>query len=439
MERRPDIVLMVMDSARADRLSCYGYHRRTTPFLDELCSFAVVYDQAIAPAYWTLPSHSSLFTGLYPSEHGALRPGMALPGDIGPTMAEALSEAGYTTIALSNNPNVSHPTNLSRGFQVFDDAWRRKRRARIWKALASGHRLLGLGDDGAAATLRRAAELLRSGSQPLFLFLLFMDTHMPYFAHWRGPGGLSLPLRAWRMLPVYARFTAGGNWGALLRERPHLVHLLNDLYDGELSHFDRQLRRFFQDLAVCRGKRDIVSIITADHGEALGDHGKMSHGASVYDALGRVPLIIHAPGWVKAPARVKAQVQLTDIWPSLARRLGLPTAADHWAEKRPDLFDLDRLRDGDWPAFMETSPEDGLTAVRSNGYKYIVTLEGEELYDLRDDPAELKDLASQRPEILEKMRAELGAFRKHSKPYRGPTPTSEDREFVSQLRALGYL
>jgi arylsulfatase A-like enzyme len=439
MQNRPNIILIVMDSVRADRLSCYGWHRRSTPFLDSLAARGAIYEQAISPSFWTLPSLCSLFTGLYPSEHGAVKAGLVLADDIAPTMAEALREAGYHTIGLSNNPNISGATNLSRGFEVFDDAWRVARKARVWRVLARGHRVLGFGDDGAAATLRRAAALLKGPRRPFFLFLLFMDTHFPYFPHWRSSVGISLPLRSLAMWPVYARFARGGNWGALLRQRPHLTPLLSDLYEGELSCLDARLRRFFSEIGPVCDLENTVTIVTADHGEALGDHGKISHGASVYDSLGRVPLIASAPAFLPSGTRVTAQVQLTDIWPSLARHLGLPAPAGHWDGKRPDILSLDQMREGPWPAYMETSPEDGLTAIRANGWKYIVGPEGEEIYDLAQDPGELSNLARVQPARLAEMKESLARWREALRPYAGLPSTSDDEEFVARLKALGYM
>jgi arylsulfatase A-like enzyme len=439
MAYRPNIVLVVMDSVRADHLSCYGYHRRCTPFLDRLAEQGVLYEQAIAPSYWTLPSHASLFTGLYPSEHSAMRAGLALPDSIGPTMAEVLANAGYRTLAISNNPNISHATRLSRGFDLFQDAWRGSSRPRMLRVLGRAHRLAGWGDDGAHATVSRALQLVRSAAQPFFLFLLFMDTHYPYFPHWASPAGLFQPLRNVRMLPVYARFARKANWGAIMREYPQQRKLLIDLYDAELWSLDRQLRRLVAGLDATASNGSTVLIVTSDHGEGLGDHGLMSHGASLYDSQLRIPLIIRARGLLPANRRSTSQVQLVDIWPGIARRLGLPTAAAHWQETRPDIFDLDTLNGSAEPAYMETASDEGMIGLRASNHKYISTCEGDELYDLAHDPDELRNVAESEPAKLGEMKQQLEIWRERLRPYGGPPSTSSDQEFVAQLKALGYM
>lgn len=435
----PNIILIVMDSIRADHLSCYGHHRRTTPALDALAAEGALYEQAIAPAFWTLPSHGSLFTGLYPCEHAAVRPGHALPPDVGPTMAESLSEIGYRTMALSTTVFLSQATNLQRGFADFREAWRRVRGSRVRQVFGRLHRVMGFGDDTARAVCRSAAEQAASSSSPFFLFMLALDTHYPYFPHWGSPAGILHPVRALPMLPVYYGFARGGNWGALLRAHPHLMPLLGELYDGELWHLDRQIGWMLNELGARCNLDNTIVIATADHGEGLGEHGRASHGAAVYDTHARVPLIVRWPRHVSPGTRVGAQVQLTDIWPSIARRLGVRTPAAHWEGRRPDVFSFDELARSECPAYIETSPEDGLTGLRWQGYKYIVAPEGEELYNLGQDPGEIHNLAETRPQVLERMKAKLSELQGNLRPHRGAATYSTDKQLLAGLEAAGFL
>ncbi len=434
MIERPDIFLIVLDSLRADRLGCYGYRKADTRHLDRFAARAARFDQAITPGYWTLPSHGSLFTGLYPSEHGATRVGHSLPPDAGTTMAQALSEAGYYTFAVSNNPNVSEPLGFARGFDEFIDAWREHRRSR--GKLSRVARALGRGDTGASATNSLVSGLLRARKEPLFCFLLYMETHAPYRPRWTSPRrSLSAPLAVWRMLPVYRRIA---EWGEVLRSHPHLYPLVSDLYDGELAYLDRRIGGLLSDIEDARGLDNCVVMVTSDHGECLGQHGLASHGRCLYDSLLHVPLIVSWPGGPKGHV-VASQVQLNDIWPSLARWLGLPHPVPHRADGRPSVM-RSGAAEADVPAFAEIADGTGLQAVRANGYKYLEGDGAPELYDLSADPGEEVNVSGEKGEVLEQMKQLLGQWRESLRPYAGDASASvEDEALAERLRALGYL
>ncbi len=437
---RPDIFVIVMDSVRADRLGCSGYAGADTRSLDEFARQGTLYTQAIAPGYWTLPSHGSLFTGLYPVEHGATRVGGSLPAAAGTTMAEGLARAGYHTAAISNNPNVSAPLGFDRGFEVFVDAWRQQRVSPRLRRLRQAARALGHGDTGAAETNARVRRILQEQRGPLFCFVLYMETHAPYRPLWTSlRRAVTAPYMVARMLPVYRRIASdGGQWGPALREHSHLYGLVSDLYDRELSYLDRRIGDLLDDIHSLGRPDESVIVVTADHGECLGQHGIASHGACLYDALLHVPLLIRRPGDAGGKT-VDAQVQLNDIWPSLARLLELPDPAPHHSARRPDVLRCTEDASPGEPAFAQTAGDPDLTAVRADGHKYIRGQQ-EELYSLSDDPGEEKNIGSQEPERVRKLRAILEDWERSLIPFSGEAAAAvHDEALAAHLRALGYM
>ncbi|MDZ4384706.1 MAG: sulfatase-like hydrolase/transferase, partial [Nitrospirota bacterium] len=173
--RRPNIILLVLDTVRADRLSCYNYTRKTTPFLESLAEEGVTFEQAIAPAPWTLPSHVSMFTGMLPSKHGAHRDHHKFDTPY-VTLAQLLSEYGYRTAGFSNVQWVDHVTGAVRGFEEFNGrgVWR--------KTLDNDHPTVSMKDKGAARIIHDAQEWVtdQGGDEPFFIFINLLEAHTPY-------------------------------------------------------------------------------------------------------------------------------------------------------------------------------------------------------------------------------------------------------------------
>jgi arylsulfatase A-like enzyme len=314
--RRPDIVVLLWDTTRADRLSAYGHGRDTTPWLAGVAAKGVLYEQCRAPAPWTIPSHASLFTGLLPRHHGCVDISTQL-APAHETLAERLRDAGYDTVLISNNPLVGPELGLAQGFG----------RIRIVKVPTPvGPR------PSAEETLSilRQEMALRKGDRaragkPLFLFVNFMEPHLPY----EPPAAIERPWRIDGVTEAEVReakafgppFENEHNLGMRPAEKKTLA-LLPGLYDGEIRDLDDHCARFEAILVeegVLGEGRDAFLAITSDHGENLGEGEEklLDHKFSVSDRLLRVPLVIRWPGRLDGGRRVKGQVGLQDLFPTL--------------------------------------------------------------------------------------------------------------------------
>ncbi len=382
MAERPDIILLLLDTQRADRLSCYGYERATTPHLDALAAGAVRFAAATAPAQWTVPSHASLFTGLYPSQHTAHQMNSVLPAGL-PTLAQRLAEHGYFTAGFSQNPLIGLVKNhLDRGFHRFENSHLlgnillTTRLNRPQGAVALGKRLqmaarwllaesLGYsyetplqrlapllgpvwqrflqaqGRSKSAVTarlLRRASRLLidREGcapGQPIFLFINLMGAHVPY-----DPDRHILQ----RSLPPAqrARPTSGLlRWANQLQidvrnwiDQPLPAaerQLLNAIYDAEVATQDAHVGSFLEALHQAQGLPNRFLAVVADHGDHLGEKDRVNHGFGVYQPLVHVPLIIHDPQQRLVPGAVREEaVSTRRLFHTMLQAGGAATAAE---------------------------------------------------------------------------------------------------------------
>jgi arylsulfatase A-like enzyme len=341
---RPDIVLLVLDTQRADRLSCYGYHRETTPHLDALAAESSRFRRAFAAAHWTIPSHASMFTGLYPSAHTATQTYAALPETI-PTLAERLRDGGYFTTAFCNNPLVGVVNNgLRRGFVSFLNysglltsrpnqagarpglvgryrQWFKRRLAafltRVQDSFARSEALLEFAftpvmvplwqtalsfKGNTPRSLNDAARLLieRRGvaqNQPVFAFINLMGVHTPYHPSRRAlerfaPDILRDP-EARRYLQRFNSDVFG--WLAPFAADDRHGSTLSDVYDAEVFGQDEQVGAFLRRLRESSALDRTLLIVCADHGEHLGERGLVGHTISAYNQLVHVPLLVRDP------------------------------------------------------------------------------------------------------------------------------------------------
>ncbi|HJQ84480.1 MAG TPA: sulfatase [Candidatus Binatia bacterium] len=298
---RPDVVLVVLDTVRADHLSLYGYPRPTMPKLEAFAADAVVYRNAIAPDTWTPPSHASLFTGLAPSDHGVRyardRPGggvYALAGSV-PTLAERLSQAGYRTAGFAGNDAYLDPLfGLDRGF--------------------ARYRHVGLERAGKLVPVV-SAWLRRRRGRSVFLFLNVMDAHEPY----------DPPPPYDRLFPGRLDRPVGRHIGTRVPDADEAAHYVSQ-YDGELRYVDDGLAEIFAALRATDRYENALIVVTADHGELLGDGGRWGHGGEPVRALVHVPLIVKYPGGARRGVE-EQPVSLVDVAPTILAVLGLPPLA----------------------------------------------------------------------------------------------------------------
>lgn len=380
VQRKPDVIVYLIDTLRADHLGTYGYERDTSPALDRFAEEAVVFENAYAQSSWTKASVGALFTGLLPSRHGAVRRDQRLRDDA-TTLAEHLSAAGYRTVAFVSNPNVLPVFGFGQGFDdVFD---------------VDSVMLKGTADRVHAAIyeyLDARAPETDEDRAPLFLYVHTRDPHAPYkppkeFENRFPPALKGDPLR--RVL---------------------------SLYDGEIAFADAEIGRLFERLKRHDLYEDALIMVLSDHGEEFGDHGSSGHGHTLFEEQLRVPLIVRLPGRQRAGTRVKAPVRVVDV---------LPTVSDLLDIETPDGIDGISFRNSlrgtrgttyDPTLFSELDL-DG-RAVRSlyrPPYKLIVqTLPraeaGEWLYDLSADARERRNIASAKAPVVDALKQEIATL-----------------------------
>lgn len=444
--KHPPVVLVVLDTVRADHTSVYGYARDTTPALADFARGATVFEQMTTPGDMTLTSHASLFTGQFVSHHGTTTPKPVL-GDDAETLAERLAGAGYVGFGVSSNCGwIGKGHGLDQGFAHWD--------TRCGRALFAGVppvflRQFVLGQLRRAAFREQASWRWRSAEEisdealrvighldaaraPFLLFLNYMDVHRPI-----------QPPRAYRTRYPGAdpEFDMAADWSALHRdvnlgtrevtsaERTHL----ESQYDGALAYEDDQLKRVFDDLRT-RGilERSLV-IVTADHGEGFGDHGTFGHGHGVYQDVVHAPLIVKLPGQ-REGRRVATPVSLVDVMPTVLAALGLPPAANaDGVSLLGEIPDLRRL-------FAESFDGAGAIArALREGSRKLVVHRGRTpaLYDVAADPNETRDLASTSAQETAAQKAALDAWVKAQSGRGAGIAISPEEE--ERLRALGYL
>ena len=414
----PDnVVVVVIDTLRRDHLPTYGYARETAPFLDRLAREGAALD-GVSPTSWTKPATASLLTGLHPLRHQATGRVDALPEEA-ETLAERLKGEGYQTLGVSANGWISAEFGFQQGFDE----------------------LLLLDSEGSEVVNRGLFPLLEKLEPPYFLYVHYVDPHAPYAPQTAWDGG-ALPAALRDQGPVSVEdldsFT--------VQQRPaDFMARVRDLYDGEIRGVDRSLEKLLGELERRGLMENTVLVVTSDHGEEFEEHGRMSHGLSLYEEVVRVPLVIHAP---HRPDQITAGLRgglasLVDVMPTLADLLGLSGG-----EELDGVSLAGRLR-GESAAEAERSllfhldHMDGVGLALRHGSSKLVLGKlpyRKELFDLATDPAEQRNL-------MERMdTAELETFaRELADLHNGYTretltrePAQVNEETRGRLAALGY-
>ena len=422
----PDVLVIVWDAVRAADLSVYGYERRTTPNLETLARHALVFDGAVSPASWTLPSHAGLLTGLWANQLSA---DWEVPLDgAAPTLGEVLQRRGYRTAGFVGNTHyLNREFGISRGFQHYEDfvlspgqvlmatTLGRTMMHRRWSRILMGDEI-----PGRKSAAEIADDFLRwlppDSAHPFFAFLNVFDAHDPYLppSPYREQFGAPSPDR----LALY--------WPARIFSDSEIREERNQ-YDGAIAYLDAQTRRLLDSLSRRPLSRPLLVVITSDHGEEFGEHGYYSHGHSLYQRSIRVPLLIAMPGRVPEGVRVPNAVSLRDVPATILTLLDparapelpgqpllpLPTAGD----ARDTLYSEVRYS-RNLPARLPVSKGD-VRGIMTGHHSYIVTgRAAEELYDLSRDPDERHNLAgdSASAAILARLRAVLQRYPAHPAP-----------------------
>jgi arylsulfatase A-like enzyme/Flp pilus assembly protein TadD len=402
--RPQNLLLVTIDTVRADHVGAYGYRAAETPALDRLAREGIRFDHAESTVPLTLPSHAAILSGLTPPHHGLHNNGAGRFPDDRPTLATVLSAAGYSTGAFVGSFVLDHRFGLARGFDVYDDEVERDPNG---PGSLEAERPASQVADRAVAWLEKA---ISDRGRPFFAWVHFYDAHAPY-----APPE-----------PYSSRH----------REVP---------YDGEIAFVDAQIARLLE-LLDRRGVADATIVaVTADHGEALGEHGELTHGLLLYEPTLRVPLILRAPGVTRGKT-IQAPVSLTDLAPTLAGMLGKALAGPKEGKSARVLDGRDlssAIRTGKEPAESEFYAEteyprtfgwSGLSALRRGKLKYIAAPRAE-LYDLSRDPGEASNLLADgsRRADLEARLAKLGEGAITAAPAAGGSETA------AKLASLGYI
>jgi arylsulfatase A-like enzyme len=445
--RRPNVLLVVMDTVGAGHMSLYGYDRETTPNLARLARRGVRFDEARSTAPWTLPSHASMFTGRWPHELSASFEG-PLDGQA-PTLAEYLSGQGYVTAGfIANTLYCSAESGLARGFVHYED--HEVSLASLVHSAAFGQRLL----EKCAAPARRLVKRLggsqvsaagerpqkpykdadrvgsdalgwldRQPARPFFLFLNLYDAHTPYLLPDACGGHFGLAPSGREDYALLNSFWDAGKQ----KLSPRDLELARDAYDDCIASMDAQLGRFLHELERRNLLRDTLVIVTADHGEQFGEHELYGHAGSLYRPEVHVPLLIVPPGGIDHAQVIPEPVSLRNIPATVADVVGSPGASPfpgsslawHWnpggSRARAPIEDLvlsevaspatSNANHGRSPVFRGS-----MSSIVARGSVYIRNGDGgEELYNLANDPAESRNLVADEAyrEVLDALRTRL--------------------------------
>lgn len=443
LKGKPNILWIVTDTVRADHLSSYGYERNTTPNIDRIASEGILYENAISTAPWTLPSHASMFTGMFPSKHGADAEHLWLDDGF-QTIAEVLRLHGYKTFAYSNNPFISHRNNTAQGFDTLKatagkryEGMELAERLRIHRAVRFVQKNLRM-DQGAQSTNKVVKSWITDANQteaPFFIFINYMEAHDPY----QPPKSYAEPYLS-KSISFSEAMEVNQDEAATISGKVQIsdkdLDVLRALYDGEISYLDFRIGQLVDYLRELNILDNTVLIINADHGENFGDHNLMEHILCVYDTLLHVPLVIRYPALFEAGSRVGEQVQLTDIYPTILDIVGIDWDSEEiqgfsllrkWEERERKFAIAEHAVWGWWLSKLsETNRQFDVSAyarrlmtIRTEEFKYIwASNRQDELYNIRQDSGELNNLIEARPEKASELRALLKEWLNSFENYR---------------------
>jgi arylsulfatase A-like enzyme len=439
---RPSVIVVLVDTLRADFLGTYGFDGPVSPAIDALAKESVQFEHAFAQAPWTKPSIASLFTSLAPDTHRVLSHDgkygdaehastEALPQEAA-TLAESLQQAGYATAAFVANPWLLRDHGFAQGFDVFDQRQGGPLPPRAGVMLDAARKWVDA----------------RPKGQPFFAYVHLMDVHGPYDAPAadyeavrESPGlGPSRPLDD-ATLAQLRPYLRRASWvdGTTARDlRNWRAH-----YAAGVHALDRQLGAFLAELAKSGVLERTVVLVTADHGEELADNGGWDHGFRLYEHQLHVPLIVRPPGGAKGGRRVQEIVSLIDVMPTLLGRAGVtPPPSVQGRDLSPLLAGADAGAGAgeSFASGVKWSPE--MHSLRAPGWKLIddARAGSVEVFDLTADPTEQRNVASSRPDERARLEKTLDAHRRElaSRPALAQEKGAVSDEMKKRLEALGY-
>jgi len=423
---RPSVLLVVVDSLHARHLGAWGWTRPTSPALDALARGGLRFARAYSQSSWTLASVATVFTSLEQERHGLRGLEQTLPEDL-TTLAELFAGAGWRTQAIVQTPVLGRARGLGRGFD--------------------GYEVLAFGNQATEAALDHAVRAFeRDSGAPLFMYLHLAPPHMPYQPPEPFRGRFSSGLGGSQAVDGSIASCRGVHELRLPPDHPDVARLAA-LYDEHVAYADDVIARLLSRLEQPASARDLLIVVTSDHGEAFLQHGAQGHNAQVHEEMLLVPLIIAGRGALRLPAAViETPVSLLDLLPTLVEFLALPAPQQQpqglslAAALRGAPLDL-APRELYFSSRYKRRPADLQLGLRAGDLKLV--LQGTDgraaLHDLASDPDELRDLAAVRPAEVERLALRLRTWyagRCDDAPIAEETSTTPQEQ--AALRALGY-
>jgi arylsulfatase A-like enzyme len=425
----------------------------TSPHIDALALEGAVYQRAYAPNFWTLPSHASLFTGLYPSQAGATSETLQLPLS-NTTVAEALKKAGYDTAAFVCNPWVSTERGFAQGFSEFHEMWRSVNQSEASQKFGRPE----------WATLKKVLGWLdrrNEAPNPFFLFININCVHLPYqppepfLSRFVGNRGYNNE----EVNRVAAITSMWSHLAGELKLSERDYGILSDLYDGEVAFADECVGQIVEQVRDSGILDDSVVIVTSDHGENLGEHGLIDHHLSMYETTLHIPLMIRYPRAFRAGSRVNDFVSIVVIAPTIMDLCDIGNGMEKLTHTETSLALNDRqdrafvvagnerpltgigLMRERYPKFDSNSIDYRMRAIRTDTYKLIWKIDRDtELFDLQADPGELNNLANLKVETKNKLHKILIDWMNQIASASDISfLESQDKESLEILRSLGYM
>ncbi len=475
--RKPNILIVVIDSLRADHMSCYGYHRETTPNIDRLAAEGCLFETAITAAPFSPASYASIFSNLYPHQHGVNGDTVRVWPNSWPRLPEKMQECGYYTFCISNNVFVSRSTNADRGFDTFLDmsepTWRLRQIERILRRVrmhfgdrvahsVSPNRVQCAYKGDSHKTVRNVISLIKENARPFFGFVILMDPHTPYNRLRRQYCDRPANVRRF-----FRMRNSRAMWSEMMASRTGLndaeLGVVCDIYDSEIQHADACVGQLQSWLRMTHILDDTILVVTADHGEAFGEHGVWGHGFCLNDCLTRVPLILRHPKYWSPGTRSAALVQLHDLHqlctsvsetgdPDLHQYPKCLTQASNAAWRGRDFVYSEFARQSKTLQFMQGynqtfNPglwDHDMWAIRSRDWRCIEYGESaQEFYDLGNDPLETTPCVDPAMTVANTLRYHLGLHKSELTDLQqregGSMKDDVDDMVNERLKALGYI
>jgi arylsulfatase A-like enzyme/Flp pilus assembly protein TadD len=405
--KSPNVVLITIDTVRADRVGCYGYRQAHTPTLDALASQGVLFQTAVASVPLTLPSHCSILTGTYPTLHG-VRDNLGYNlGDSPPTLADFLKRNGYSTAAFVGADVLDARRGLSRGFDTYSSPFQRKK-GRDNPLVFNLQDLQRRAEEVVADALGWMSAQPPSSSKPFFVWIHLYDPHTPY------------------------------------DPPPRFRALLRDPYDGEIAYADDAIGKFFAYLKQHALYDSALIVAASDHGESFGEHGEYTHGYFIYDTTLLVPLIIKPPvGSAITPRHIDAPVRTIDIAPTVLQFLGIAPPSSMQGSGLLSLMSGKTTTSSTSAAYCESYyPNEfgwsALRALRSGRFKYIDAPKPE-LYDLVADPEETHNLYQTKQATAHELKAQFESLVARVTPKGSSRRAPVSPTDLEMLASLGYV